>query len=761
MGRASHRPGAVRRHLPLLFWALAVALMALILLWRFQPAYTLDSFLPAPRTVGEKILVERTGQGPGASWVLLALAGEPERAARVRQTLLQSGRFRRVDDGSGMVSVDQLPAPVWHKRYLLQDQDWSTAALQTAMTERLADLGLGGGAEWRDMIRADPALVALSVMSSVASPTAPATVPWRSPDGRSLLLAETHAGAFDVNGQQAALATIHEALEQYPPPLSSKGPGDVISGAGMFSAELSATIRSEATWRSIFAGLGVLLVLWLAYRRPRYLLLAALPLGLGVLGAVTAVSLVFGQVHGITLAFGFTLLGVAVDYPLHLLSHARGDDGRRALRRVWPTLWLGGVSTLAAYATLMVADSEGLAQLGLFAAAGILTALLATRTLLPAYLPARTDTGSPTEAPGGWPRWWPASLALLIGGGVLLLSPTLWNTSLAALSPVPADRLQQDAVLREALGAPDMRYLLAWRDADQEPLRRRLEALAPGLDEAVAAGELAGYQLPTTLLPSRARQQQRRDAVPGAVLLRQRVANASEELPFRPDSFEPFIDDATAISGLAPVQAGDYQGTPLATWLDALYYRSGDDWVGLASLFDLQQPDALASRLAGGPAHWVDMKQSADGLVARYRGRITGLLGLAALAVIGFLVWRVRQPSRVAWIALTVLAGTAVAAGTALLVDGSLNLFHLIALILVAGLGLDYALFLSREDGGGRDTRHAVSACVASTTVAFGVLALSSIPMLHWLGLTVSSGALACYTLAWLGRRRIIPDTAA
>jgi predicted exporter len=84
-----------------------------------------------------------------------------------------------------------------------------------------------------------------------------------------------------------------------------------------------------------------------------------------------------------------------------------------------------------------------------------------------------------------------------------------------------------------------------------------------------------------------------------------------------------------------------------------------------------------------------------------------------------------------------------------------LTVIHLVALLLVLGLGLDYALFLSRaESGTMRDcTNQAVIACAASTTVAFGILAMSTIPVLKFVGLTVATGSACSYLLAVAGSR--------
>ena len=89
-----------------------------------------------------------------------------------------------------------------------------------------------------------------------------------------------------------------------------------------------------------------------------------------------------------------------------------------------------------------------------------------------------------------------------------------------------------------------------------------------------------------------------------------------------------------------------------------------------------------------------------------------------------------------------------------------LNLFHLVALILAAGLGLDYALFFDHA-GDDRDdqlrTLHALVVCSLMTLLVFSLLALSSIPVLRAIGSTVAIGVLGNFVLALLVSRQVVP----
>jgi len=87
-----------------------------------------------------------------------------------------------------------------------------------------------------------------------------------------------------------------------------------------------------------------------------------------------------------------------------------------------------------------------------------------------------------------------------------------------------------------------------------------------------------------------------------------------------------------------------------------------------------------------------------------------------------------------------------------------LSLFHLVSLLLVLGVGLNYALFFNRAELGSeseRETSLALSVCFLTTLSAFGCLSTSRIPVLSAIGLTVSIGsALSLLNAMVLGRGR-------
>lgn len=740
-------------------WVALAAAAAAVLIWRLELSFDLSLFFPHSAGLEQEILVKQMASGPGSRFMLVGIRGAgPEDLAEIseqlRARLTTEADFLQVQNGMPPDEESAVPPVIADHRFVLADLDFSEAALEQALQDRLRDLAFGSGPQLLGLIAADPFLSLLEILERLA-PVAFSGEPWFSEDGQAVLMAETRAPATDIAAQTRAATTIREAVASLEDDL---GLQIDLTGVGAFGVELQRTIRREATWRSATASVMLLVVLALAYRRPRQVLLAGVPLGMGLLCGLALVALVFDEVHGITLAFGFTLLGIAIDYPLHLFSHARAEPPVMAIRHIWPTMRIGALSTLLAYLAIMLAGSSGLAQLGLFTAGGLVAAVAATRWLLPQMLPG-TDAAPAAAGEPERPRLalYPALAALLLAVLVTWVARPhpLWEDSLASLSPLPTERLLQDNRLRQALGTADMRYQLVLHDADLESLLRRNERLERRLAEAVDDGLLAGWQSISALLPSRELQAERLARIPPDAELERRLRTAAAGLPFHANAFDPFLAAAAAARNAAPLTPETYAGTPFGSWVDAHLFEVGGRWVSLTFLV---QPDATAleQRLPGweGEPALTDIRASSDSLLREFRNGAVRAVAVAALLIVGLLFLDRHRPRRILWMALTVAASLAMTVAVLVTLHGRLTVIHLIGLLLVFGLGLDYALFRSREEPPleRAATRHALTACAASTVLAFGILGQSSIPLLRNLGVTVALGSAVSFLMTWSGQ---------
>jgi predicted exporter len=768
---------SARRRLALaVLWLGALLLAGWWLGGRLQLSGDLRKFMPDPETPAQTLLIDELGEGPGSRLLLIALSGEPpatlaQQSQALRERLAASPAFELVANG-GTTGLEAVPERLRPYRYLLSGtldrQALDADYLREQLDARIQDLGSPAAALVEPLVANDPTLETLKL----AEAWQPANAPQRlygvwfdRAGGRALLLAQTHAAGFDPAGQQQAMDALRAAFDAV---RGDSGATMQATGPGAFSVEIGNRTRQEAGWIGTVDTLSLILLLWFAYRTWKAPLLGVLPLASAGLAGLAAVALLFDGVHGITVAFGFTLIGVVQDYPIHLFSQQRaGMSPYDSARRIWPTLATGVASTCIAYLTFLVSGVDGLQQLAVFTISALAAAAIATRWLLPALMdpvPARDAAASHALAKL-WhrisklprPRAALGVLALVAAAVVALAPGAFWENDLAKLTPVPADALRLDAQLRSELGAPDVRYVIALQARDTEAALRGVERLQPVLDALVSAGAIASYDSPARYLPSAATQQARQARLPDAPTLARALDAALDGSLFRRGAFDPFLADVEAARNAPPLTPRDLAGTPLAPRVDGLLLERDGGATALVALGGLTQPQAVATTARANGARLLDLKQASESLVAAYRERV--LLALAAAAVLLALTvlvalrsWR-RSLRVLAPMALATLLILAVLRGAGV----ELNLFHLVALVLAAGLGLDYALFFEHA-GDARDeqlrTLHAVIVCSITTLLVFALLALSSIPVLRAIGSTVAIGVVANFVLALLVARR-------
>jgi predicted exporter len=399
-----------------------------------------------------------------------------------------------------------------------------------------------------------------------------------------------------------------------------------------------------------------------------------------------------------------------------------------------------------------------------FTISGLATAALSTRFLLPSLLdpvPAR-DAADSKRLARLWarierlprPRAVPLAVFAAIGLAIVAFAPgAFWQDDLSKLAPVPAEALRRDMQLRGELGAPDVRYVVALEAPDAEQALRRAEGLRPVLDALVERGAISGYDSAARYLPSAALQRARQAALPDEATLRDALAQALADSPFRADAFEPFVADVATARRAPPLQPRDHAGTPHAPRVGGLLLERGDHATALVSLAGLAQPDEVARTVRANGAQLLDLKQASESLVVAYRDRVLLALAAAAVLLAATVLLALRSRQR----ALRVLAPMALSTLLVLAVlracGVELNLFHLVALVLGAGLGLDYALFFEHagnDRGEQLRTLHAVIVCSLTTLLVFVLLALSSIPVLRAIGSTVALGVIANFAFALL-----------
>lgn len=738
-------------------WLVALAIAGAIVL-SARLVTDLAAFLPAGATPEQELIVDQLHRG-AASGLLIIAVGSPERTAepgeieRLREELRDTGLFRMVatrPDPELLTARDQ----VLRYRYLLSDRwsprDFSEAGLRATFAELVQRLRGSGMPVDENLAARDPTgelryllerWLGRAGLDGDGSQAAGGV--WRLGDGRAVILAMADAAAYDLPAQAQALDAVETAADGFDPVLPVE-----IGGAPAVAVGSRDIIRAEVIRVTALASVAAILVLAFALRSLRAAGLALLPVLSGLVAGAAVVRLGFGEIHGITLAFGATLLGVTLDYPLHHLWRSRLDGSLSTSRVIRRPLFIGAASTALGFAALAIAGVSGLQQLAVLAVTGIVTAATVTSWVLPAL--ARRPAGMivrPATALPNCPSWLPLTLAgsLVLAGVLVAGGPLRLDTDLTAMSPVPAELAARDGQFRRELGFAEPRHLVLLEGDRREAALRATERTVARLDALVERGDLDRFDAVTRLLPSARTQRERARKLPPAESLRAAVTAAADDLPLRVDAFDPFVDDVQVSRALSPLKPEGLAAGMLRSWIGDRLMRQSDRWVSLVYLGGVSEPGAIAAQLADGSL--IDLRATANRLVTGYQRRAMLHFAIGAVLIAGVLLAGLPSPRRALQILL--IAGGA-AGGTVLLLAAlgtALSVFHVIALLLVVGLSIDYGVFARPGDGVGVGS---VSVCALSSALAFAILATADIPLLRAMGVTVACGTVLAWGLALL-----------
>ncbi len=763
---------ARRSRLAIVLW-LAFLLMCSVIISRSQFTTDLSAFLPRSPTPEQQLLLEQITDGLASRLILVGIEGAdaPTRARlskQIAQRLRADRAFASVNNGEP-VSAERDRAFLFNNRYLLSPaitpQRFSVDGLHDALGDSIDLLASPAGLLVKSLLPHDPTGEMVQLLEQLNGDSRPQLVDgaWASRDGtRALMLMQTRASGSDTDAQQRAMTAIRQAFDAARQATSAKL---VMTGPGVFSVNSRDTIKAQVSRLSIISVALIATLLLLVYRSFSALALGFLPVVSGALAGVAAVSLGFGAVHGITLGFGTALIGEAVDYSIYLFvqSEQGATDQQNWIKRFWPTVRLGVLTSIFGFASLLLSGFPGLAQLGLYSIAGLLAAAAVTRYVLPHLLPTNFRIHDVSSIGLVLSRFVQhakslrvaAALVVIAACAVLVLNRDhLWNDKISSLSPVSQADIALDASLRADMGAPDVRYLVVVSGADQEAVLRSAEQVSSVLQTQVDQNALAGFESPSRYLPSIATQRARQASLPEPDVLQARLAQAVQGLPVRASLFTPFMADIVAANKQPLLQASDLEHTSMAMAVDALLLRQKQHWSALLPLTAVAGADINADQIRAAlrvtrlpNVLFVDLKAESDRLYSGYLHEAI-LLSLGGLvAIIGLLLLVFRSPQRVLRIIAPLAAAViTVTAGLALL-GQQLIILHLVGLLLVVAVGSNYALFFdrpiqSKDEGISPRTLASMLFANLTTVAGFGLLAFSNVSILQAMGVTVAPGVI-------------------
>lgn len=568
----------------------------------------------------------------------------------------------------------------------------------------------------------------------------------------ALLRGRTNADAFDGN---LALA-VDDLVTQARQHVQDQG-GQLLASSGLlYSAHGQRQATSEISLMGGIASAGALLLMLLVFRRVR-VLLAFIPAAIGVFAGLTACVAVFGHIHVMTLVLGASLIGVAIDYPLHLLSKSwtlQPWDSWRALRATMLGLTLGLVTNAIGYLALAFTPFPALKQVAIFSAAGLLGAYLSSVCLLPMLLgkgeirpwqPPHTLASRLLDWRKALLRKLPTPWLLLIfalfcAGGLLQLSH---KDDLRQWASVPPQLLEQSKTISQIIGMQPTSQFFLVRGKDEDQLLQRQLQLSQRLDRLVQQGQLKSYLALSQLAAPRTQQESLRQAL-------DKVPANSAALTALGIPLTAITQEVQQLQSLPALGIDQVLSGPLGEpWLSLWLGRTDDGEVaGLISLQGLSDSELLAAQAEGlDGVKLVDRLGELNRLFAATQVSAAELKLASCLLIFAVLCisFGARGAARI--LAVSLLAALASLASLGWL-GQPLTLFSLFGLLLVTAIGVDYAILIRERVGGAATSLLGTLLSALTTWLSFGLLAVSSTPAVSNFGLTISIGLAFSFLLA-------------
>lgn len=568
-----------------------------------------------------------------------------------------------------------------------------------------------------------------------------------------------HVPAFSMNAQE----TVTPLLTQARQAARDAVPDAEVLAAGPILHAAAASKQAGAEMTSIGIGsvIGIMLLMWFSFRSLKPIAYILLLIGVGCLGALSVCLLLFERVHLLTLVFGATLIGVAQDYGIYFLcnrlSADAAMDSSQLLRRLLPSLLLTLAAAAIGYMGLALTPFPGLRQMAVFSVSGLLFAWLTVVFWFPVLVgPNSLNKLQLAQSYGvGVRRWpvlradWRSALAVLAIGIAVLFgwSRLTVNDDIRALQNPPQELLNEQIKLGKLLDAPTPVQFYLVRGTSADMVLQREEALKQRLDSLIATQAISGYQAISNWVPSAQAQVQRRKLVEEKLLADDAALPA---LAARIGEDAGWVKAIRGRSTATPMLATDaFLNAPASEpWRHLWLGETGGGYTSIVALRGLRIASlpALQQAAAGmDGVQWVDKVAEISSVLGRYRQYMGWALLFAYVAVFCLLfaryrasAWRVLAPTAAASVMTIALLGAA---------GHSLQLFHVLALMLLLGIGVDYGVFFQeRSDRRPASAWLAVSLSAASTVLAFGLLGLSKTPALQAFGLTMLLGT----ALVWL-----------
>ncbi|MBW1297178.1 MMPL family transporter [Aquimarina litoralis] len=528
-------------------------------------------------------------------------------------------------------------------------------------------------------------------------------------DRKNLLLFLTPELATNETGENTIFV---EQLKQITEELNNtfqETANATLFGSTLYAVANAKQIKGDIQLTISIAMSILLLILIFFYRKLTVPLIIFTPTVFGAILAIAILYIIKGKISAISLGIGSVLLGITLDYSLHILTHFRNNnDVKELYKDVSMPVLMSSLTTAVAFLCLVFVKSEALNDLGIFAAISVVGASVFALLFIPQVYrfsknnkaKRKTFIDKISEINFHKSKVLISIISLIFIIGLFLFHKVGFNTDLNTMNYQPEELLAAEEDLdRINNNKAKSIYLVSYGSSLNEALNAN-NKLFKTLEQKKINQEIINFSSVGGVVLSKEAQeekiklwkefwtQQRKDSLTNLLI------EKGSAIGFKPQTFNQFYETLTNKVNLIGFE--EYQNIK-ELYLDE-FVTTEEDFATVVSAIKVhhENTDQLNTSLSKiSNTVVIDRKQLNETLLGNLKNDFNSLIGYSLVAVVALLLFFYRDPMLTLITALPIAITWVITLGVMKVLGIDFNIFNVIISTFIFGLGVDYSIFIT------------------------------------------------------------------
>lgn len=452
----------------------------------------------------------------------------------------------------------------------------------------------------------------------------------------------------------------------------------------------------------------LLVILILFYKKLLLPLILFIPTALGALIAIVVLYLIRTKISAISLGIGSVLLGVTLDYALHVLTHIRSNNDAKGLyKEITKPILMSSLTTALAFLCLLFLKSQALQDLGIFAAISVLSASVFALVIIPQLYKGKAVNTSKSTIIDKVASFNFHKTKIILGSIVALLvvslftySKVTFNKDLNELNYQPEHLVEANERLENLISSTSKSVYISTYGETEEIALKANERVFEQLEALKGNKEIIEFSSIGTLVKSQSTQEakinqwntfwstQRKDS------LQKHLEFNGTQFGFKPKTFKAFYSHLD--KEFTPLSVEAYNALPFVSTED--YISKTEDFVTVSTLVKMENDKVktLMQNFESTPnTVLIDRQDMNETFLGNLKNDFNRLVLYSLIVVLLILLVFYRSVSLTLVTIIPIGLTWLITIGLMGLLKIEFNIFNIIISTFIFGLGVDYCIFIT------------------------------------------------------------------